>query len=97
MELTPKETDLIIRIAESEYHSGLTEATWTECVCESRSDSAIVGSLLAKGMIGTTQPSGPKSRIVGGMRVSRGDEATIWLTEAGASAYLATGRPDPFA
>lgn len=82
--LTARELEMIIRIAESEYGDGPEDATWTDVICENRSDSAVVGSLVKKGFATTTAPM---------EKVGDCTDGTITLTVRGLTAYRES-RPD---
>lgn len=80
MQLTDLEKAMIIRIAEDEYGDDPGDPRWTDIICESRADSAIVGSLVKKGLL-TTQNFGSRK------------EWTLRLTAHGCNEYRYL-RPD---
>lgn len=49
MKLTPREVEMVKRIAVSEYHDEPGEWTYSWSVCQTKSWSAVLGSLVKKG------------------------------------------------
>lgn len=73
--ITPKERQMLIAIIESEYQNGQNDPigcavwTWSTTGWAGKSAGGIITSLVKKGLVG----------IDG----AKGDEACIWITEAG--------------
>jgi hypothetical protein len=79
--ITEKELAMIVAIAESNYHDDIDEDTWSWGVCGYRSKSAVLGSLVKKGLASSCDFGGDP------------DENTCRLTKEGIATYLAV-RPD---
>ena len=74
VKVTENERRMLVAILHSEFQDArhpVLNAVWSFSVCESHADAGTLGSLKKKGLIG-------------GDGAFRDDDATCWLTEAGA-------------